>query len=743
MKLFNSILLLLISISCYAQNKTFAGKVLDNYQNPLSGVYIFNMNTQKHTHTLENGSFSLSESAPGDSLNIRLLGFKTKNILLQERDFEKPGVFYLENKIFQLDELILTQEVDPIRVINKIDLQTNPVRSSQEILRKVPGLFVGQHAGGGKAEQIFLRGFDVDHGTDVAISVDGMPVNMVSHAHGQGYADLHFVIPEMIQKVDFGKGPHYANQGNFNTAGYVSFKTKERFDTNQIKLELGDFNTFRTLGTFNVTESAAKDDVLLAVEYLESDGPFESPQNFNRINLAAKYTTLLNDSNKISLTASHFTSRWDASGQIPERAVANGSISRFGAIDDTEGGTTSRTNLNLQYNKFLSDHTVLNTQAYFSAYDFTLYSNFTFFLNDPVNGDQIRQFEDRAILGFNQTLHSRYSLQNTEVAINAGVGFRNDATKDTELSRTKNRNEILDVVSLGNINETNIYGFTDITFEWNKLKITPALRLDYFKNVYEDALQSSYENKSSNAVIASPKLQASYDISNTFNLFAKSGIGFHSNDTRVVVEQNGEKTLPKAYGVDAGINWKPFPKLFLNTTGWYLGLEQEFVYVGDEGIVEPSGKTRRLGVDISARYQLIDWLFFDSDFTYTKARSLEAADGEDHIPLAPKITAAGGLSVDNYKNISGGIRFRHLGDRAANEDNSIIADGYTVVDMNANYTWKKITVGLSIENIFDAEWKEAQFATESRLRNELEPVEEIHFTPGTPLFIKGNITYSF
>ena len=743
MKLFNSILLLIISVSCYAQNRTLTGKIFDSYQSPLSGVYVFNINTQKHTHTLENGSFSLSESAPGDSLNIRLLGFKTKNVLLKEEDFTKPVVIYLENKIFQLDELILTQEIDPIRIINKIDLQTNPVRSSQEILRQVPGLFVGQHAGGGKAEQIFLRGFDVDHGTDVAISVDGMPVNMVSHAHGQGYADLHFVIPETIQKVDFGKGPHYANQGNFNTAGYVAFKTKERFNTNQIKIELGDFNTFRTLGTFNLTESAAKDDVLLAVEYLESDGPFESPQNFNRINLAAKYTTLLNDNNKLSVSASQFTSRWDASGQIPERAVADGSISRFGAIDDTEGGATSRTNLNFDYHKFLSDRTVLNTQAYVSAYDFTLFSNFTFFLNDSVNGDQIRQFEDRMILGFNQTLNSRYSLSNTEVMINAGVGFRNDATDDTELSRTKNRNEILDVLSLGTINETNIHAFTDVTLEWKKFKITPALRLDYFKNVYEDALQDTYENKNSDAVIVSPKLQASYDVNNKLNLFAKSGIGFHSNDTRVVVEQNGEKTLPKAYGLDVGINWKPFPKLFLNTTGWYLGLEQEFVYVGDEGIVEPSGETRRLGMDISARYQLIDWLFFNSDFTYTKARSLEAADGEDFIPLAPKITAAGGLSVDNYKNISGGIRFRHLGDRAANEDNSIIAEGYTVADMNVNYTWKKMTLGLAAENIFDVEWKEAQFATESRLRNETEPVEEIHFTPGTPFFLKASITYSF
>ncbi len=213
-------------------------------------------------------------------------------------------------------------------------MQTSPVRSSQEILRKVPGLFIGQHAGGGKAEHIFLRGFDIDHGTDVAISVDGMPVNMVSHAHGQGYADLHFLIPETISKIDFGKGPYYSDIGNFGTAGYVQFKTKDVLESSQLSLEYGAFNTTRTMAMLNVLDTE-NHSAYLAADYTVSDGPFESSQNFSRNNFFAKYAGNISDKEKLNAIASHFNSTWDASGQIPVRAVKSGLITRFGAIDDT------------------------------------------------------------------------------------------------------------------------------------------------------------------------------------------------------------------------------------------------------------------------------------------------------------------------------------------------------------------------------------------------------------------------
>lgn len=719
------------------------GKIQDENRQPLDAVYIYNLNSQSHAHTSENGVFILENNTVGDSLRVGLLGYETKTMILNDSDFNGFMDITLQEKAFQLDEMTLTEELNPVSTIARLDLNTNPLNSSQEALRRIPGLIIGQHAGGGKAEQIFLRGFDIDHGTDIAISVDGMPVNMVSHAHGQGYSDLHFLIPETVSKIDFGKGPHYYDHGDFATAGYVDFSTRDYLKESFVALTLGQFDNLRTLGMFNLLENVKNQNAYVAVEYLANDGPYVSPQNFNRLNLFGKYVSFSPNNDKLSLTASHFTSRWDASGQIPQRAVDSGMITRFGSIDDTEGGETERTNLNVGFDKYIDDTSSLTMNAYYSHYAFDLYSNFTFFLEDPINGDQIHQKEERQIFGMNAKIKSDTQLGSIPLTLTRGIGLRYDIVNDIELSKTLNRSTLLENVQLGDLNETNINAFVNAEFEFGKFRIAPALRLDYFKFLYNDKLQIDYSSLTETKTIVSPKLNFFWDVKENYQVFLKSGIGFHSNDTRVVVAQNGKEILPRAYGVDLGDIWKPLPKLVVNTTLWYLFLEQEFVYVGDAGIVEPSGKTERYGLDFGVRYQFNDWLFFDSDLTLTHARSVEDPKGENYIPLAPDFTMAGGLSVNNLNGFSGGLRYRFIDDRPANEDNSIVAIGYFVTDFNVNYSIKNITLGLVIENLFDVDWNETQFATESRLQNELEPVEEIHFTPGTPFFIKGTIAYKF
>jgi hypothetical protein len=719
------------------------GVVVDSDNQPLEAAYIYNINAETHAHSSTNGVFVLDGNKLGDSLKVGLLGYKKQVVILNEANFKSDITIRLEEKIFQLKELHLNEQLNALSTISRLDLNIDPVNSSQEVLRKVPGLIIGQHAGGGKAEQLFLRGFDIDHGTDVAISVDGMPVNMVSHAHGQGYSDLHFLIAETVDKIDFGKGGYYANKGDFDTAGYVDFSTKDYLKESQISLSIGQFNSFRTLGMFDLLGDSKNENAYVAIEYLENDGPFDSPQNFNRLNLFGKYTHISPLNNKLSLTVSHFTSRWDASGQIPQREVDNGNISRFGAIDDTEGGNTQRTNLNVEYSKYINDDTRLNTNIYYTHSAFELYSNFTFFLEDPINGDQIKQFEDRDIFGLNSTLiHDTY-LGQTPLKLSAGLGLRHDVANDTELSKTLNRTTTLEQVKLGDINQTNANLFLNAEFEFGKLTVAPALRLEHFKFMYNDKLQTEYTSLFEDKTILLPKLNFFYHAKDNLQLYLKSGIGFHSNDTRVVVTNASENVLPKAYGVDLGTIWKPSPKLVVNSALWYLFLEQEFVYVGDAGIVEPSGETRRYGMDLGLRYQLNDWLFLNSDATLTKARSIESEAGEDYIPLAPDFTLTGGLTVNELNGFSGGLRFRYIDDRPANEDNSIVAEGYFVSDFNVNYTINKLTFGISIENLFDTEWNETQFATTSRLENEAEAVEEIHFTPGTPFSSKVSVTYRF
>ncbi|SFF21305.1 Outer membrane receptor proteins, mostly Fe transport [Flavobacterium xueshanense] len=730
-------MIVLFGLTSYGQIQK--GKVLDSDGNPVENAYLVNTNSESHAHTNEFGLFSLDKTVLGDVIKITAVGYKKSNFTIVSSD----DIIILEDDIFRLNEIVIQPKLSAMNVISKIDLQTTPVNSSQEILRKVPGLFIGQHAGGGKAEQIFLRGFDIDHGTDIAISVDGMPVNMVSHAHGQGYADLHFVIPETVEKIDFGKGTYYANKGDFATAGYVAFQTKDKIGQSSVGLEVGQFNTTRTVGLINLLGTQKTQSAYIATEYILTDGPFDSPQNFNRINLLGKYSAILSDNSKFSISASRFSSKWDASGQIPQRLIDNGTISRFGAVDDTEGGKTSRTNFNVSLSKPIDENTFLKANAFYSNYEFELYSNFTFFLNDPINGDQIKQKENRDIYGMNAELNQKTKLNDLDILLQFGGGFRADATKDTELSHTLNRRTVLENIKLGDIDESNLFAYLNSEINFGKLMINPAIRLDYFKFNYQDKLTANYKTQSESKFKFSPKLNFIYSQNNNLQFFIKSGMGFHSNDARVVVQNNGKQILPTAIGTDVGTIWKPFPKLILNAALWHLYLEQEFVYVGDAGIVEPSGQSKRMGAELGLRYQLNDWLYFDADANYTYARSIDEPQGQDYIPLAPDFTTTGGLSFQKINGFSGGIRSRYLKSRPANEDNSIVAKGYFVSDLNVNYQYKNVNFGMAVENIFNTEWNETQFATESRLQDEIKSVEEIHFTPGTPFFMKGKITYTF
>jgi hypothetical protein len=567
---------------------------------------------------------------------------------------------------------------------------------------------------------------------------------MVSHAHGQGYADLHFIIPETIAHVDFGKGAYYADKGNFNTAGYVDFTTKATLKDNLISVEAGQFNTIRALSMLKVL-SSKKNNVYIASSLNLTDGVFEAPQNFNRFNIMGRYNYDNYKNEELSLTFSHFQSKWEASGQIPQRAIDQGFIGRFGAIDATEGGNTSRTNLIGNHKKQLTTNSQINTTAYLTRYDFELFSNFTFFLEDPVNGDQIRQFENRTLLGAHTTYKHTLHIPNHDASLyyKLGIGFRYDDVDDVQLSRTQNRRNLLERLAFGDVDETNGYAFAEAMYKTGAWTVNPSLRLDYFTFDYVDFLSETFDSRSENETLLSPKLKISYNTGQKAQFYLKTGLGFHSNDTRVVTANTGEDTLPVAFSTDLGTVIKPTNTLIINAALWHLFLEQEFVYVGDAAIVEPSGETRRLGIDFGLRYQPINGLNIYTDVNYTYARSREAPDGEDFIPLAPDLTSTGGVTLKNIKGFSAGLHYRYIKDRPANEDNSIVAEGYFVTDFNINYTRNNWNLGIAIENLFDTAWNETQFATESRLFNEPNATEEIHFTPGTPFFLRAKLSVRF
>jgi hypothetical protein len=632
------------------------------------------------------------------------------------------------------------------KTISDLDIHLRPIVNSQEVLRIVPGLFIGQHAGGGKAEQIFLRGFDIDHGTDINITVDGMPVNMVSHAHGQGYADLHFVIPELIEKVNFNKGPYFADKGNLATAGYVAFRTQNYLDRNFIKLEAGQYNTYRAIAAVNLLQpknTYREQSLYVAGEGSYTKGYFESPQNFNRFNGLIKYHGKISAASTLTASLSGFTSKWNASGQIPDRAVEDGSIGFYGAIDNKEGGKTSRYNANLELATELNNGGILKNQVYYTRYAFELYSNFTFFKEDTANGDQIRQKEQRDLAGYNGSYQKAGHWGKLNTQTNAGIQVRFDQVNNIELSRTKDKTLTTDPIQLGNIRELNTSAYaSQQVFINDALDITGGIRLDYFANRYNDILHGN-TTASSGSFIASPKLNINYRLNRKVQFYWYNGQGFHSNDTRVAVAQNGRDVVTPAWGSDLGGIFKIGNKVVVQSALWYLWLKQEFVYVGDEGVVEPGGRTRRIGMDLSLRYEFLKNFYLDADVSLADPRALDVPETENRLPLAPTFTSTGGITYRKGQGFNGSLRYRFMGNRPANEDNSVVAKGYFITDAAINYTRKRFEVGIAIQNVLNTRWKETQFDTESRLKNEPAPVSEIHFTPGTPFFARFNCTLFF
>jgi hypothetical protein len=733
----------------WSQNAVLRGQVTDSKTHqPLVGVTVVLGNGQGAI-TGDNGNYLIRQVEAGEQLvKFTSPGYETieQSLTLNATGNTDLNIELKSGNIELKEVTVQAFGTHQSRPITQLDIRLRPVLNSQEILRMVPGLFMGQHAGGGKAEQIFLRGFDIDHGTDIQLTVDGMPVNMVSHAHGQGYADLHFVIPELVEQVQFEKGPYRADKGNFVTAGWVDFRTRSVLDKSFAKLEVGQYGTYRGVAAVNLLGEKARNNnqsAYLAGEYSYSDSYFDAPQFFNRANVQGRYNGEIGAATRLTLTGSHFWSRWNHSGQIPDRSVDAGDISFFGFIDPTEGGETSRTNFNAQFLTQTSNGGVLKNQLFYSNYNFELFSNFTFFLEDSINGDQIKQKERRNLLGYNSSYQVPNYIGDMKGQATMGIQFRQDFARDVELSNTMNRTIVEQQIQLGDIEESNIGFFVNEELAVGRhLNVEIGMRYDHFFNAYTNALENNSQAKA-NAGIVSPKINIAYSPNDRYQFYLHTGRGFHSNDTRVVTQQNGREILPPAYGSDLGLVWKPLPRLYVNAALWYLWLQQEFVYVGDAGVVEPSGRTQRYGVDLSARYQLTKHLFADIDLNWTRPRAIDEPSGQNLIPLAPIFTTVGGLSVTGFKGFSGSLRYRYLADRAANEDNSLVAKGYFVPDLQVNYTRKKWELGLNVQNLINTRWKETQFATESRLQNEPEPVEEIHFTPGTPFFTRLSLTVFF
>lgn len=663
----------------------------------------------------------------------------------------------LADTVYHLDEYVVVSRETNILgatisasegLYGQPDLEYRPILRTGEVLEVVPGLIVTQHSGTGKANQYFLRGFNLDHGTDFATFVDGMPVNMVTHAHGQGYTDINFIIPELIEFVNYTKGPYHAALGDFSSAGSAQIKTASKMDKGLASISVGEDNYLRAV----VADSFAINDkqhLLLALESHSTDGPWEIDENLSQFKALAKYTQDIENA-KWSLTFHGYDAEWDSADQIPLRAVEQNQFSELGSIDEDVGGETARYSLSTDYRRDTGD-TVTTASAYAVYYDLNLWSNFTYFLEDPINGDEFQQSEERFTYGANFA-HSlpHAHLFDRHARHTFGLQFRYDTINDVGLYQTAAR-EPLKTIRVDDVDQLSTGVFYENEIEWtSRLRSTLGLRADYYHFDVSSDLSANSGNEDD--FIASPKISVSYRATPKLELYTSAGLGFHSNDARGTTIQldptdplltttaDSVDPLVRSTGAEVGMRYTWTDKLNTSLSIWWLELDSELLYVGDAGATEATIGSERYGFEISNYYRPIDTLTFDLDFSATNAQ----LENGDEIPGALDTVLNGGVSYNSENGFFTSLRARYFGPRPLTENGSIQSDSSLVFNLRAGYNFtEKLRLSIDVLSLFDSDDDDITYYYESQLPSETTAVEDIHFHPIEPRTLRVNLTYRF
>jgi len=611
------------------------------------------------------------------------------------------------------------------------DFALRPIGSVQDILRVTPGLVMVQHSGGGKANQYFLRGFDADHGTDIAFSIDGIPINMVSHAHGQGYSDTNFIIPETVERVEISKGPYFANQGDFATAGAVNLVTRTGFEHSSLGFGVGGspghgLPSYR--GLLIASPKWDKADAMFAAEVGHQDGPFTNPERWDRYRLFNKITFALSPTSSVTVGEASYSGNWHGSGQIPARAVEEGLVSRFGSIDPSEGGNTARHQVFASYKVRPNENSELNAQAFLGTYRFNLFSNFTLYLVDPENGDEIEQIDRRTFYGGAVSYRVVHELGGVRFDTTMGSQVRSDDIHE-ELWHTAER------VQLGQIRGNDVHETLLGSYVNEELTPFPWLRADVGGRA--DLLSFAVDNELVTTDPTNPKsgIDGAHQFSPKASLavtpldrkgaqldvYLNWGHGFHSNDVRGAFATPAVTPLTRAVGEEIGARSRLWDRWDLAAAGWLLDLANETTWDGDNGTTDVSPATRRYGIELESRYEFTPWLAADGAVTFTHSQFTADHENGNGLALAPKQTWSGGLSLRHELGPGvgrAGLRFYGIGDRPASDDGVLVAPGFTQFDAHLGYRHRWFDIAFDIENLFNSVFRSAQFDTVSRLPNE-------------------------
>ena len=629
--------------------------------------------------------------------------------------------------------------------VGRADLRLRPLTREGELLENVPGMMLTQHSGDGKANQIFVRGLNLDHGTDFQTRIESMPINMPTHAHGQGYSDLNLLIPEFVDHLDYKLGPYYAELGDFGSAGGATLHLARKFASPIAKVDAGAWGFARTV--LGGSTTLGNNTLLLGGEAKRYDGPWNNPQGMRKLSGMGRWTWR-GSRDEVSLLGLAYSNKWNASDQVPTRAIATGMISPFGQVDSTLGGDTDRQSLSLSWRRALNNG-VLRVDAYAMRYALNLFSNFTYFLQDPSAGDQIEQVDHRKVGGVDIEYSRATRLLGVDHSVRVGLQGRFDDLS-VGLHGTSRR-ERTRTVRADDVNEGSAGLWTSIESRWTPIfRSVLGLRGDGYSF---DVISNVAENSGTRtATIASPKASLVFGPWKNTEFYVGGGLGFHSNDARgstiTIDPVSGESVsrvdpLVRSRGGEIGVRTSTSSGLRSSVSFWVLDLDSELLFVGDAGTTEPQGRSRRAGVTVASFWRPMPRLTFDGDVSFTRARFVDATDGAHYVTGALENVVAAGVSWEPItKGVSAGLRVRHMGGFPLIEDNSVRGTPSTLLNATVGYVRGRARVTASVFNVLGANARDIQYYYASRLAGEAAGgVEDVHYHPAEPRQLR--IGFSF
>ncbi|MCX7097379.1 MAG: TonB-dependent receptor [Methylococcales bacterium] len=639
--------------------------------------------------------------------------------------------------------------------IGQEQIKYRPITRPSEILETVPGMISSQHSGEGKASQYYLRGFNLDHGTDFLTQIDGVPINMTSHSHGQGWMDTNFLIPEMVKSLHYQKGNYYADTGDFSSTGSANIEYFNELPETTVKFTGGSYDYYRGLSLGS--KSVGGGNILFAGEVVHNNGPWEVGNEYMKFNGVLRYSQEHGETGW-SITAMAYKADWNSTDQIPQRAVKDGSLNRFGAIDATDGGNSQRYSVTGEWHRQAAD-SESKVMAYGVFSKLNLYSNFTYYLNDPVRGDQFGQPDKRWTSGLKATHTFFHKIVGAESETTIGLQVRNDNIHNA-LTLNQGRYQY-GIIREDDVWVTNASPYAENKTRWNDwFRSSVGLRFDGYQFDVSNSNQAANNGTRYDGMV-SPKLALTFGPWADTEIYLNGGLGFHSNDARGINTQvdpvTGNNTdadgnainkavpLARTYGAEVGLRSTWVPGLQSTLAFWWLDIDSELLFVGDAGTTEASRPSRRYGVEFANYYSPTDWLTFDMDYSASHSQFRGNAPEGNYIPGSISTVLASGVTVhDVWGGFFGGPRLRYFGPRSLIEDNSVRSDSTIMLSGMVGYKFNRNwTVQAEVFNLLNRKDSGIDYYYESQLRNEAAPVNDIHFHPVEPISFRMTLSASF